>query len=229
MLAMTAQSTLPAPRYLALGDSYSIGESVGAAGRWPNVLVRLLRAQQIPMEDANIFARTSWTVDELGEALDNAEAQQSVALTSDEIATAPKPPYALVTLLIGVNDQYRGAAVSDYQPRFAAMLARAIGYADGHPDRVVVLSIPDWGITPFARIHGRNSAQIAQEIDAYNAAAANECHRIGVAFVNITPLTREANDNPDLLAADGLHPSALDYARWAELALPAALQALATR
>jgi lysophospholipase L1-like esterase len=212
---------------LALGDSYTIGEAVAADARWPVQLASGLRAGGIAITNPDIVARTGWTTDELMAALDAVERGESVALTAaDEMAPRPARPYALVTLLIGVNNQYRGRAVEDYVPQFRDLLDRAIGHAGGEPKRVIVLSIPDWGVTPFAAANGRDAATVGAAIDAYNAAARAICAERGVAFVDITPLTREAAERRELLAEDGLHPSGLDYARWAEAALPAARAAL---
>ncbi|MGE4073656.1 MAG: SGNH/GDSL hydrolase family protein [Lysobacterales bacterium] len=223
---MLAGDPEPPLRYLALGDSYSIGESVEAAARWPNQLVQRLRAHHPGLRPAEIFARTGWTTDELSAALNAAEGGTHVELAADESGQGPKPPYHLVTLLIGVNDQYRGHPIASYRQGFAALLARAIDYAGGHAERVLVLSIPDWGRTPFAQAQQRDAARISQEIDAYNAAALELTRKAGASFVDITHLTREAETRPELLAADGLHPSAIDYDRWAERALPAAARAL---
>ena len=216
-----------ASRYLALGDSYTIGESVAPADRWSNVLAMQLRALGLNVDPPQIIARTGWTTDELSAALDAIEHGETVQLADKEVAWPPTPPYQLVTLLIGVNDQYRGRPVQQYREHLSALLQRAISYADGHAERVLMLSIPDWGITPFAKQHGRDSAKVALEIDQYNAIAAQECQRIGVTFIDITPLTRQANERPELLAADGLHPSAIDYARWATAALASARLAVA--
>lgn len=225
MSILTAPPALPA-RYLALGDSYTIGESVPADARWPNQLAELLRAEGITLADPEIIARTGWTTDELDIALDAIEHGDAVTVADGETAPQPAPPYQLVSLLIGVNNQYRGRPVDEYRAQLRALLGRAIRYADGKPNRVVVLSIPDWGVTPFAHEHGRDSALVAREIDAYNAAKRDECSRAGVAFVDITDLTREAHERRELLADDGLHPSAIDYRRWAEATLPAARSAL---
>ncbi len=213
-------------RYLALGDSYTIGESVAPADRWPEVLVTQLRELGLDMARPQIIARTGWTTDELAAALDAAERGESVALTDSETATAPTPPYALVTLLIGVNDQYRGRPAEHYRQHLRALLQRSIAYAGGHAQRVLLLSIPDWGNTPFAQQLGRDAAQVASEIDQYNALAAQESQPLGVVFIDITALTRQAVERPELLAADGLHPSALDYARWAKAALASARTAV---
>lgn len=229
MMSMLAPPPALPARYLALGDSYTIGESVPAGARWPNRLAELLRAQGIAVANPDIVARTGWTTDELGAALDALEGGAAVALTDAEAAPRPRPPYQLVSLLIGVNNQYRGRPVDEYRQQLRALIARAVGHAGGQPGRVVVLSIPDWGVTPFAREHGRDVAQVARDIDAFNAAKREECARAGVAFVDITGLTREAAARPQLLADDGLHPSAIDYQRWAEQALPVARRALAAR
>jgi lysophospholipase L1-like esterase len=226
MVGATAGGSEPA-RMLALGDSYTIGEAVPAGERWPVQLAARLRAGGIAIGEPEIVARTGWTTDELSAALDAAERGESVVLTAaGETAPKPAPPYGLVTLLIGVNNQYRGRAVEEYAPQFRDLLDRAIVHASGEPKRVIVLSIPDWGVTPFAAANGRDAATVGAAIDAYNAAARSICAERGVAFVDITPLTREAAERRELLAEDGLHPSGLDYARWAEAALPAARAAL---
>lgn len=193
--------------YLALGDSYTIGENVAPAGRWPVQLATALRAEGIVIDDPRIIATTGWTTDELSAAIDAAE-----PLGED---------HALVSLLIGVNNQYRGRTVDEYAHEFAILLERAIGFAGRRADRVFVLAIPDWGITPFAANSGRDTAAIARELDAYNAAAAKICADRGVAFIDIAPVSRARGAEPAMLADDGLHPSAAMYAEWARLALPA--------
>jgi lysophospholipase L1-like esterase len=195
---------------LALGDSYTIGESVAAGERWPVQLAASLRAGGQPVAEPRLIARTGWTTDELAQAI---------------AAAKPASDHDLVTLLIGVNDQYRGRPIPDYPERFRALLRQAVGFAGGRPGRVLVLSIPDWGVTPFAA--GRDRAKIAAEIDAYNALARAEAAAAGARYVDVTPVSREAATDPGLLAPDGLHPSAAMYARWVELALPEARAALA--
>ena len=197
--------------YLALGDSYTIGEGVEEGGRWPMQLARALREDGIAINDPRIIATTGWTTDELAAAMDDAE---------------PLGEWDLVSLLIGVNDQYRGREVDDYVGRFTALLQRAIALAGGRADRVLVLSIPDWGVTPFARDSGRDPQRIADELDAYNAAAQDICMAHGVAFVDITPVSRKRGAEPSMLAADGLHPSAAMHAQWTQLALPVVREAL---
>ena len=206
--------TLPQAQrsYLALGDSYTIGEGVEASGRWPMQLARNLRAAGIAIADPRIIATTGWTTDELSAAMDDAE---------------PLGEWEFVSLLIGVNNQYRGRDVDEYAGEFARLLQRAISLADARADRVLVLSIPDWGVTAFGAASGRDLAQIAGELDAYNAAARELCEARGVAFVDIAAIARGCGADAAMLAEDGLHPSALQYARWTDAALPVARDLLA--
>ena len=199
-------------RYLALGDSYTIGEGVPAEARWPHRMAATLRAQGIALDDPQIIATTGWTTDELEAAID---AQQ------------PAGPFGFVSLLIGVNNQYRGRPVGDYAVQFQALLRRAIDFAGGAVGHVLVLSIPDWGVTPFAR--DREPARIARELDAYNAAAAAICRDHGVLFVDTPTLSRQHGAEPAMLADDGLHPSGAMYALWAQRAVPFAQRLLADR
>ena len=201
-------------RYLALGDSYTIGEGVAEDSRWPVQLARALRAEGIALDDPDIIAATGWTTDELDAAIDVAQ---------------PAHDHALASLLIGVNNQYRGRGVDGYREEFAALLERAIGFAGGRSDRVLVLSIPDWGVTRFGHDSGRDLAGIAGELDAYNDAARDICTMRGVAFVDITAISREYGAEPGMLVDDGLHPSAAMYARWTQLALPVARRLLASQ
>ena len=189
-------------RYLALGDSYSIGEGVAEAGRWPVQLAAAWRARGIALEDPRIIATTGWTTDELSAAMDAAE---------------PLGAWDRVSLLIGVNNQYRGRSLDEYREQFAALLERAIALAGNRPSHVFVLSIPDWGVTPFAQ--GRDRVAIARDIDAFNATAQAICVQRDVAFIDITPTSRDRGGDVDMLAADGLHPSAAMYARWVGVVL----------
>ena len=201
-------------RYLALGDSYTIGEGVSESGRWPVQLARALRADAIPMSDPRIIAQTGWTTDELDAAID---------------AVHPLAEYDLVSLLIGVNNQYRGRGVDEYREQFAGLLERAVGFAQWRRDHVLVLSIPDWGVTPFAKRELRGAACIADELDAYNRAAQEACVQRGIDFVDITQVSRERGAEPAMLVEDGLHPSEAMYAEWTRLALPWARTLLAPR
>ena len=209
---MRPSDTSATLRFLALGDSYTIGEGVPPDARWPDVLARTLRDTGVPLGDPRVIAATGWTTDELRAAIDGAE---------------PVGAHDFVTLLIGVNNQYRGRGVADYRGEFEALLRRAIGYAGGAPGRVLVLSIPDWGLTPFARAQQRDSRQVAAEVDAFNAAARAVAEAHDVAFLDITAASREDGGAPGMLVADGLHPSAAMHARWAQAALPVARRLLA--
>ncbi len=192
-------------RFLALGDSYTIGESVAANERWCAQLARILRENGIALDDPQIIAATGWTTDELNAGIERAKISGT---------------YDLVSLLIGVNNQYRGRDLANYRAEFAALLQRAIAFAGGKPARVLVLSIPDWGVTPFAR--GRDRAKIAAEIDAFNAVNREETMRAGGQYVDITPESRGAASDAALIASDGLHPSGKMYGEWARLTLPVA-------
>lgn len=189
--------------YLALGDSYTIGQGVGEAERYPVQLRDSLKKSGIKTDSLLIIARTGWTTDELSRGID---------------ATETYPPYDLVTLLIGVNNQYRGRDIENYRDEFVELLNRAIGFAGNDRSRVVVLSIPDWGVTPFAA--GRDRAKIAQEIDAFNNVNRQESEQAGVAWLDITEISRLAADRPELLAPDGLHPSGLMYRMWVDELYP---------
>ena len=189
---------LAATRILSLGDSYTIGESVPEAERFPNQLAR-----ELGVPAPTILARTGWTTDELSDALDR---------------FLPKDRHQLVTLLIGVNNQYRGRDAQQYRKEFAGLLRRAIGFAGDDPKRVIVVSIPDWGATPFAK--GRDRAKIAREIDQFNAINREEAARAGARWVDITPISRR--NDPSLVASDGLHPSGKQYAEWVKRIAPVA-------
>lgn len=188
--------------YLALGDSYTIGEQVDPAENFPNQVWKMMNDDSLPMQKPRIIATTGWTTDEL-------EAGIQLANETDPLAAR----YDFVTLLIGVNNQYRGRSVENYRPEFEALLQKAIQYAGGRKERVAVLSIPDWGITPFAE--GRNREQVAREIDAYNNASREITDKYHIHYIYITPWTREAATDPSLLAPDRLHPSGIEYRRWA--------------
>ncbi|MBH8558156.1 SGNH/GDSL hydrolase family protein [Hymenobacter sp. BT442] len=191
--------------FLALGDSYTIGEGEAEAARWPVQLAALARQQGLALQEPNIIARTGWTTAELQAAIADAR---------------PAPTYGLVSLLIGVNNQYRGQGVARYRPEFRALLHQAIGFAGGRPGRVVVLSIPDWGQSPFGQQRGGDPAAIGAEIDQFNAVAQDECRQAGVAYVDITALTRAATPDRSQFTRDGLHYSQAHMRQWAEWVLP---------
>ena len=185
--------------YLALGDSYTIGESVPVTDNFPNQAVQLLKTSGYDFRPVEIVARTGWTTDEL-----------QAKINEHRFHT----PYDIVTLLIGVNNQYRGRTADSYQPEFESLLKQAIQFAGGKAEHVIVLSIPDWGVTPFAS--GRERDQISKEIDAYNAINKGISEQYKVHYLDITPWTREATNDASLVAGDGLHPSAKEYKRWSE-------------
>jgi lysophospholipase L1-like esterase len=185
--------------YLALGDSYTIGEQVPYAQNFPMQTITLLQQKNIQVAEPVIVATTGWTTDELQSAIREKAINET---------------FSFVSLLIGVNNQYRGRSLENYQAEFTQLLTQAIHFANGHSDKVIVLSIPDWGVTPFAE--GKDRALIALEIDAYNAAAQqitllHKCH-----FINITDSTRANGLKEDFLAEDQLHPSGKEYTVWAE-------------
>ena len=196
-------------RFLALGDSYTIGEGVGEGDRWPSHLVNRLQRDGFYISDVQLVAQTAWTADELGDAIDEAR---------------PKGPFDLVTLMVGVNDQYRSRPVEAFAPEFERLLRRAVGFAGGKAGRVIAISIPDWGATPFAK--GRDRSLIGREIDVYNTRSRELAARAKIAWVDVTPASRETLSRPTLVTADGLHPSGEMYACWAELIAPVAVAAL---
>jgi lysophospholipase L1-like esterase len=195
--------------YLALGDSYTIGHDVPESDRYPVQLKDSLEKVGIKIEKLQIIARTGWTTDELSKAMDGAELDES---------------YGMVTLLIGVNNQYRGFTAESYRPEFVALLQRAIKLAGNNVNNVIVLSIPDWGVTPFAQ--GRDTEKTATEIDAYNAVNKQESLAAGVEWIDVTTISREALDRPELIANDGLHPSGVMYYYWMLYLYPHAVNIL---
>ncbi|HEY4293971.1 SGNH/GDSL hydrolase family protein [Luteibacter sp.] len=197
-----------ATTFLALGDSYTIGEGVAEEGRWPVQLAARLRERGIAVDAPRIVATTGWTTDELSSAMD---------------AGALSPGYGLVTLLIGVNNQYRGRPATEYREQFRELLLRAVELASD-PRRVVVISIPDWGVTTFAE--GRDREAIGRDIDTFNAIAHDETLRMRTRWVDVTATSRDAGAKPGMLVNDGLHPSAAQYVMWTRSILPEAKAAV---
>jgi lysophospholipase L1-like esterase len=188
--------------YLALGDSYTIGEQVPFYDNFPNQTVQLLRAhfgQEKQFASAEIIAKTGWTTDEL---------------LSQMSQTNFLPQYDFVSLLIGVNNQYRGYSLDVYKTEFTLLLNKAIAFSGGNNNRVFVLSIPDWGVTPFAA--DRDASKIAAEIDAFNLACKEITEQHGCMFIDITTSQRVDGANAEFLAEDKLHPSGKEYGKWAE-------------
>lgn len=191
-------------RFLALGDSYTVAEGLPASASWPQQLAQALRNDGADIGAVETIAETGWSAAELLAAI---------------IARKPLPPFALVSLQIGVNDQYRGHDLRRYRKQFAELLLHAVALAGRDKSQVLVLSIPDWGLTPFARNDARGARRIGREIDAFNAEAKALCQKSGVRFIDITACSRDRGGDADMLVADGLHPSAAMYARWVEIIL----------
>jgi lysophospholipase L1-like esterase len=189
-------------RFLALGDSYTIGERVAPAERWPRQLFDSLTRRGYLTDSLRIIARTGWRTDNLAQAMAAANLDST---------------YSLVSLLIGVNNQYQGRPLSAYGPDFESLLQAAVGLAGGNPLRVLVLSIPDYAFTPFGQ--GANPSLISTEIDSFNAVNRRITDRLGVPYFDITPISREGLADPALVATDGLHPSGKMYTEWVELIL----------
>ncbi len=186
--------------FLALGDSYTIGESVNVDERWPVQLAHRLREDSIQV-DPVIVATTGWTTDELISGIASANLEG---------------PYDFVSLLIGVNNQYRGYPVEQYEKEFKELLNQAIELAGGNPNNVMVVSIPDYGMTPFAKKKMLDEEKIATELDNYNAIAEKVVKLRGVKFFDITPISRKARGDSSLIASDGLHPSGKMYEMWVD-------------
>lgn len=199
----------PNLRFLALGDSYTIGESVQESDRWPNQLARKLKRELPNLESPRIIARTGWTTGELFAGIADA---------------APSGNFELVSLLIGVNNQYRGLDLQEFATELDELIVLAIRLAGASPSRVIVLSIPDWSVTPFAA--DRDRSALAAEIERFNQCLLEMTNRHRCIYIDITPASRQADQDTSLLAADGLHPSASMYKRWSDLVYPVAREVL---
>lgn len=198
----TEQFTCPL-KFLALGDSYTIGQSVAPDEKWPIQLSKQLQELGCSVDTTIIIAQTGWTTTNL-----------SNAINAQELDTN----FNLVSLLIGVNNQYQGKNIEDYPAAFESLLKKAIQFASGNPNNVMVLSIPDYAYTPYGETVA-DPSRISREIDAYNAINKEISNAYEVAYYNITPISRGGLANPSLVASDGLHPSGFQYARWVNLIL----------
>ncbi len=186
---------------LALGDSYTIGESVAETDRFPNQTLKLLIENGFKFNyPATIIARTGWTTQNLLDAMAASDAATHV-------------PYGAVTLLIGVNNQFQGRDTAEYRQQFFTCLQKAIYFSGNQPEHVFVVSIPDWGVTPFGASYG--AAQVATAIDRFNTINKELTAQMGVSYTNITPVSRQ--NDPTLVAGDGLHPSGKQYGLWAQM------------
>lgn len=184
-------------RFLALGDSYTIGQSVAVSERWPVQLEMALVYQGINVQETRIIAQTGWRTDNLKNAVNSQQ---------------PLTGYNLVSLLIGVNNQYQGGSLDTYAIEFEELLNTAISLAGGIKDHVFVLSIPDYAYTPF----GNGSAYISDQIDLFNTVNRQITENYGVSYIDITPISRNGLIRPELVASDGLHPSGIMYGLWVD-------------
>ena len=200
-------------QYLALGDSYTIGESVPTPACWPYQLADILRRNHVAIADPKIIATTGWTTDELLAAI---------------TATQHTGHYDFVTLLIGVNDQYRGRSTHSYRQGLSTLLNHAIDFVSGNTNRVIMVSIPDWGITPFAHKNNRNPEKISAALATYNTAAKKISAAYKVTFVDITSISRQYGAESPMLVDDGLHPSCIMYTQWVQQLFPVAYRLLTT-
>ena len=196
--------------YLALGDSYTIGESVPLESSFPYQLSACLRRSGFDIAEPVIIAKTGWTTSELQSAIKAADLKQK---------------FNLVTLLIGVNNQYRGESLLVYREEFKALLQTAVDFAKGGKAGVFVLSIPDWGSTPYGMNSSRDQGAIEAEIDEFNAVNREETLATGVSYTDITPASRKSFSDPELVAADGLHYSVKMHAEWAASLAPSVIKA----
>lgn len=203
--AATAAAT-PQQTYLALGDSYTIGESVSQAQSFPFLLVSKLNARGKNFAAPRVIARTGWTTSDLQKAV---------------LAANITKKYDFVSLLVGVNNQYQGLSKSSYRSQFRDLLNRAINYAGGKPNHVTVISIPDWGQTPFGKKSGRDRQKITEDIAAFNAINKAEASARGVIYTNITTISNKVSTDPALVAQDGLHYSGKMHALWVDAIITA--------
>ncbi|HCW09127.1 MAG TPA: lysophospholipase [Cytophagales bacterium] len=184
-------------KYLALGDSYSIGEGVSKDQRWPNQLVDILNAEGFQIDSPEIIATTGWRTDNLINAIQ---------------ISHRKPVYDLVSLLIGVNNQYQGKSIDQFRVDLVRLGEMAVQLAKNKKENVFVVSIPDYGYTPYGF---KSKDKISSELNVFNDYISQFCKSKGIAFINITDISREGLEDPSLLAPDGLHPSGKMYNRWA--------------
>ncbi|WP_234994526.1 SGNH/GDSL hydrolase family protein [Pedobacter caeni] len=185
--------------YLAIGDSYTIGEAVPLESSFPYQLVKELQKTDMQLSKPHIIAKTGWTTSELQEGINHANLRQK---------------FSMVTLLIGVNNQYRGESKEKYRKEFKELLQAAITFADGNKAHVFVVSIPDWGLTPYGMGSGRETLAVSADIDAFNAINKQESLAEGISYTDITAASRLVVSDPELVAADGLHPSSKMYLDW---------------
>ncbi|MDX2135424.1 MAG: SGNH/GDSL hydrolase family protein [Saprospiraceae bacterium] len=196
----------PAVHLLALGDSYTKGQGVSVAQSFPYQLADVLRARGKEVKGVRVIAQTGWRTDQLeGAILAATDIQDSV--------------FGLVTLCIGVNNQYQKRDTAVYRAEFERLLQKALAFAGGSTDRVIVLSIPDWAYTPYGQQYS-NPAKTSAEIDAYNAINREIAQRYRAVYLDVTGISRQGLARPGLVASDQLHPSGQQYALWVEAMMP---------
>ena len=200
----TASLMNQAPRFLALGDSYTIGEGVNKSERWPTLLQARLAEQGINISEPEVIARTGWRAAQLLDAISQKQSNKSL-----------NPPYQLVALMIGVNDQYQGSSVAEFKPDLERLINMAIELAAGKPEQVLLISIPDWGFSPFSRY--RDSGSVSTQIDAFNAELKKMADQYSLTYVDVTGISRQVKTAD--FAADGLHPSKQQHQRWVDEAI----------
>lgn len=186
-------------KYLALGDSYTIGVSVAEHERWPVLFAKKLETMGVEVEEPRIIAQNGWTTTDLQDSINKAAINEN---------------FDIVSLCIGVNNQYQGKDIEEYRTELKALLQTAIEFAGDRKENVIVLSIPNWGLTPFAK--DRDISLITKQIELFNTVKKEECKKAGIEFINITPLTIEVVENPELLAKDSLHYSGKMHKRWVD-------------
>lgn len=198
-------------KILALGDSYTVGEGLQRAESWPMQLAEQLQKDELEVDAPLIIAATGWTTADLLRAIARSKLN---------------PPYDIVTLLIGVNDQFQGFSENSYATGFEKLLLSAVDFAGGKPRRVIVVSIPDYSVTPFGKRFG--PARVRAAIDSFNEINKKLAEDKGVHYVNVTEISRKAAEDLTLLASDGLHPSSKMYAEWVRLIAPLSVSTLET-
>ena len=189
--------------YLALGDNYTFGEGISKEHTWPKQLVDSLKKRNIFLSEPKIIAKTGWTTDELKKAINDSSLDY---------------PYDWVSLLIGVNNQYKGRDINEFKVQFESLLLEAIAFSGNRKERVFVISLPDWGSMPFAKDQDLN--KIAVEINKFNQVIYEVCAFENIKFIDITPLSRKIYSNPNWIAKDSLHPSKEQYSKWVEKIIP---------
>jgi len=199
----SCQKKITPQSYLALGDNYTVGESVLQNQSWPFQLTKVLSEKNIKISSPRIIAKTGWNSSELKIGINNSSLDF---------------PYDWVSLLIGVNDQYQGRNIEEFKEQFEVLLAEAISFSGNKKERVFAVSIPDWAVMPFAK--ELNREQISKEIDDFNQVIYEVCSFENIHFIDITSISRSVKDNPSFIAKDSLHPSGTQYSRWIKQMIP---------